>query len=114
MRCTRLSLTHIYIQSLAAHAAQSCFSITARSFARPHPPSTRDASGETMTPQEHVSLFWPHQRRTTMARTATTDEIRPFRFDVPEEQLVDLRRRIAATKWPEQETVKDASQGVQL
>jgi pimeloyl-ACP methyl ester carboxylesterase len=49
-----------------------------------------------------------------MARTATTDEIRPFRFDVPEEQLVDLRRRIAATKWPEQETVKDASQGVQL
>jgi pimeloyl-ACP methyl ester carboxylesterase len=49
-----------------------------------------------------------------MARIATTDEIRPFRFDVPEEQLVDLRRRIAATKWPEQETVKDASQGVQL
>ena len=33
---------------------------------------------------------------------------------LPDEQLVDLRRRIAATKWPEQETVTDASQGVQL
>ena len=40
--------------------------------------------------------------------------IRPFRINVPEEQLVDLRRRINATKWPEQETVTDQSQGVQL
>jgi pimeloyl-ACP methyl ester carboxylesterase len=41
-------------------------------------------------------------------------EIRPFHINVPEEQLVDLRRRIAATKWPERETVSDATQGVQL
>src|SRR5580698_5121677 len=40
--------------------------------------------------------------------------IRPFRVNVPEEALVDLRRRIAATKWPERETVNDATQGVQL
>jgi len=40
--------------------------------------------------------------------------IRPFRIDVPEEKLVDLRRRIAATQWPEKETVEDPSQGVQL
>ena len=40
--------------------------------------------------------------------------IRPFRINVPEEQLVDLRRRINATKWPERETVTDQSQGVQL
>jgi pimeloyl-ACP methyl ester carboxylesterase len=45
---------------------------------------------------------------------ATTAEIRPFHFSVPEEQLSDLRRRIAATKWPERETVGDATQGVQL
>jgi pimeloyl-ACP methyl ester carboxylesterase len=38
----------------------------------------------------------------------------PFHVDVPEEQLVDLRRRIAATQWPQKETVEDASQGVQL
>ncbi len=40
--------------------------------------------------------------------------IRPFRVNVPEEQLVDLRRRIAATRWPDKETVTDPSQGVQL
>jgi pimeloyl-ACP methyl ester carboxylesterase len=40
--------------------------------------------------------------------------IRPFRVDFPEEALVDLRRRIAATRWPDKETVPDASQGVQL
>ena len=39
---------------------------------------------------------------------------RPFRIDVPEEDLVDLRRRIAATQWPEKETVADESQGVPL
>src|SRR5215204_4215329 len=40
--------------------------------------------------------------------------VRPFRIDVPEEDLVDLRRRIAATQWPEKETVADQSQGVPL
>jgi pimeloyl-ACP methyl ester carboxylesterase len=48
------------------------------------------------------------------APAATGDEIRPFRINVPEEPLVDLRRRINATKWPGRETVKDPSQGVQL
>jgi len=41
--------------------------------------------------------------------------IRPFRvMNVPEAELTELRRRINATKWPERETVTDASQGVQL
>jgi hypothetical protein len=40
--------------------------------------------------------------------------IRPFHVDTPEEKLADLRRRIAATNWPEKETVADASQGVPL
>jgi pimeloyl-ACP methyl ester carboxylesterase len=40
--------------------------------------------------------------------------VRPFRIDVPEEDLLDLRRRIADTQWPEKETVVDESQGVQL
>ena len=40
--------------------------------------------------------------------------IRPFRVSVPEAALVDLRTRITATRWPERETVADASQGVQL
>jgi pimeloyl-ACP methyl ester carboxylesterase len=48
-------------------------------------------------------------------RAATEDNaIRPFRISVPEEQLTDLRRRTAATRWPDKETVTDPSQGVQL
>src|SRR5215208_914107 len=46
--------------------------------------------------------------------TLMSEEIRPFRIDVPEEELVDLRQRIAATRWPDQETVSDGSQGAQL
>jgi pimeloyl-ACP methyl ester carboxylesterase len=67
-------------------------------------------------------------RRTVLAATAAPgaaapkrsdategdDGIRPFRIDITEEALVDLRRRIAATRWPEKETVADQSQGVQL
>ena len=40
--------------------------------------------------------------------------IRPFHVNVPEAELTELRRRIDATRWPERETVGDASQGVQL
>jgi pimeloyl-ACP methyl ester carboxylesterase len=45
---------------------------------------------------------------------AEDSTIRPFHIDVPEEELADLRRRIAAMRWPEKETVDDPSQGVQL
>ena len=41
-------------------------------------------------------------------------EIRPFSISMPEEAITDLRRRIAATRWPESETVADDSQGVPL
>jgi pimeloyl-ACP methyl ester carboxylesterase len=44
----------------------------------------------------------------------TANEIRPFHVDIPEQELADLRRRIAATRWPEKETVADHSQGVPL
>jgi pimeloyl-ACP methyl ester carboxylesterase len=44
----------------------------------------------------------------------TATEIRPFRVDVPEADLDDLRRRIAATRWPDKETVPDRSQGAKL
>src|ERR1700722_19965780 len=40
--------------------------------------------------------------------------IHPFHVNVPETELTDLRGRIHATKWPERETVTDATQGVQL
>jgi len=55
-----------------------------------------------------------------VATTSTTvsevgdDRIRPFKVHVPDAELVDLRRRIATTRWPSRELVPDASQGVQL
>src|SRR6266478_2717278 len=81
---------------------------------------------------------WPHtsqlqhkpknskttQKEDTMTQTSATPQgskqaadknaIRPFHVNVAEEELTELRRRINATKWPERETVTDASQGVQL
>jgi Epoxide hydrolase N terminus len=50
------------------------------------------------------------QAETSMAR----GDVRPFSVDVPEEDLVELRRRVQAARWPEKETVTDPSQGVQL
>jgi len=52
---------------------------------------------------------------TDVARQAgISTDIRPFHMSFPEAELVDLRRRITATKWPEKETVNDESQGVQF
>jgi pimeloyl-ACP methyl ester carboxylesterase len=57
--------------------------------------------------------------RTTPAQqdsqqTAERNTIRPFQRSFPEAELTELRKRINATKWPERETVADATQGVQL
>ncbi|OKH53972.1 multidrug MFS transporter [Calothrix sp. HK-06] len=49
-----------------------------------------------------------------MAQRSAAGTIRPFRVHIPQEALVDLRRRIAATRWPDKETVADQSQGLQL
>jgi pimeloyl-ACP methyl ester carboxylesterase len=48
----------------------------------------------------------------TTVQTAT--DIRPFHVDIADEELAELRRRIAATRWPSKELVADRSQGVQL
>src|SRR5581483_6422645 len=47
-------------------------------------------------------------------RVSGESAIRPFRVNAPETELTELRRRINATRWPERETVSDATQGVQL
>src|SRR5579862_4468508 len=59
----------------------------------------------------------PQRRPSTAEKvrpTADPDAIRPFRVNVPESELVNLRQRIEATRWPERETVADETQGVQL
>jgi Epoxide hydrolase N terminus len=50
----------------------------------------------------------------TTADSADGTANRPFTIDIPEADLEDLRARIAATRWPDKETVDDASQGIQL
>src|SRR4030095_17132140 len=53
-------------------------------------------------------------RRTEQGATAEDATIRAFQVNVPEEELADLRRRLALAAWPSKELVADASQGVQL
>jgi pimeloyl-ACP methyl ester carboxylesterase len=60
------------------------------------------AAGEASQPQADSAAY------------ASNQQIRPFTVKVPENALVDLRQRIAATRWPDRETVADRSQGVQL
>jgi pimeloyl-ACP methyl ester carboxylesterase len=48
------------------------------------------------------------------ARSDSDAAIRPFKFHASDGELADLRQRVAATRWPDRETVADASQGVQL
>jgi pimeloyl-ACP methyl ester carboxylesterase len=54
------------------------------------------------------------QSTTTRRDADGAAKIRPFNVEIPQERLDDLRRRIAATQWPERETVDDSSQGVPL
>src|SRR6516225_4184016 len=72
------------------------------------------------SPSSSRPSYEPHfghcaKREAVMTSTAeTATGIRPFHVDIPEEKLTDLRRRVAATQWPEKETVADQSQGVPL
>jgi pimeloyl-ACP methyl ester carboxylesterase len=50
----------------------------------------------------------------TQTYTTTPTAVRPFRVDMPEDAIVDLRRRVMATRFPDKETVADSSQGAQL
>jgi len=59
--------------------------------------------------------MWRKETALTEVQTSRAGGgVRPFRVEVQEEELVELRRRLAATRWPEQETVADQSQGVPL
>src|SRR5918994_3893700 len=55
-----------------------------------------------------------NQNITNNMKYMNSSDIRPFNVNVPETELIELRRRINATRWPDRETVTDSSQGVQL
>ncbi|GGX60325.1 multidrug MFS transporter [Streptomyces minutiscleroticus] len=78
----------------------------------------------------HAQLGMPDEAQAAAGGSATADRapvksassspaqpvagVRPFRIEVPQKEISDLRKRIKATRWPDQETVGDRSQGAQL
>ena len=90
-----------FLATLAAAGAFGVVLLAAPSYAQTIPRVNAQASAINLLP--------------AMLRVATEgNTVRPFRINVPEDALVDLRRRIAETRWPERETVTDQSQGVHL
>jgi pimeloyl-ACP methyl ester carboxylesterase len=77
-------------------------------------PSVRGQNKQSKTIQKENFMTPTSAAQMKNGGTAATDAIRPFHVEIPDERLKDLRRRISATQWPEQELVTDASQGVQL
>src|SRR6202171_6013602 len=75
-------------------------------------PQHKPKNSKTTQKEETVTqaIGTPQASQQASDKTA----IHPFHGNVPETELTELRRRINATKWPERETVTDASQGVQL
>ena len=70
---------------------------------------------QTMTTREAGAMEAAVVSVPARERTTTTDtSIRPFRVHVSDEALVDLKRRINSTRWPDKETVADRTQGAQL
>ncbi|MBD2068209.1 epoxide hydrolase [Leptolyngbya sp. FACHB-671] len=72
---------------------------------------------EAIATKDNTLRPWGNETATTQLETAQstdTTAIRPFQVHVPQEAIDDLRQRIVATRWPDQETVADQSQGVQL
>jgi pimeloyl-ACP methyl ester carboxylesterase len=65
------------------------------------PVATADASANSLPP-------------TSLPAAPNDSAIRPFHINIPDEQIVELRHRIAATRWPDKETVNDESQGIRL
>ncbi|MBW4489357.1 MAG: epoxide hydrolase 1 [Trichocoleus desertorum ATA4-8-CV12] len=72
---------------------------------------------EAIATQDNTLRPFSNETAITQLETAQstgTTAIRPFQVHVPQEAIDDLRQRIAATRWPDQETVTDQSQGLQL
>jgi len=94
-----------HLPALAMTGAFGLLLFSARSLAR-----TASREESSMEIQTTSTQSTPRKTKASAASTS----IRPFRYTARDADLADLRRRIAATRWPEKETVADDSQGVQL
>jgi pimeloyl-ACP methyl ester carboxylesterase len=92
-----------------AWVAHLCMTVAQEEIVMPATSATRRDLIAISATAGAVSLLPTH-----FAVAVDDNAIRPFRISVPEAELIDLRRRIAATRWPDRETVNDRSQGVQL
>jgi pimeloyl-ACP methyl ester carboxylesterase len=72
------------------------------------------AGAASLLPAQFAAASGPSRQPDKTVAPVSADAIRPFHIDIPEKALVDLRRRVHATRWPERETVADATQGVQI
>jgi pimeloyl-ACP methyl ester carboxylesterase len=75
--------------------------------------TTTPGGTPTLTP-EPASTERPFIGATAIVEPTGDTSIRPFQFRATDDELADLKRRIQATRWPERETVNDATQGVNL
>src|SRR5579862_9570183 len=96
-----------YAQTVPAAAAGSVISLT------PAKLSVTPVANSNHRICKENSMKAATMQSDTVQDTAT-DAIRPFHIHFPDEALADLKRRIAATRWPDREIVADQSQGVQL
>ena len=74
----------------------------------------KSVAGDSDTKMQGTVAAQSSQPQAASTADAATAAIRPFQVNVPEKELVDLRQRIAATRWPDREPVTDRSQGAQL
>jgi pimeloyl-ACP methyl ester carboxylesterase len=72
-----------------------------------------DGGADTLAPTAPVPTQEPKQT-IILGQPAGDTSIRPFSYHATDDELADLKRRIAATRWPERETVDDDTQGVRL
>jgi pimeloyl-ACP methyl ester carboxylesterase len=72
------------------------------------------AESKSKTTQKEKTMTQSSATQRSSEQPSDKTSIRPFHVNAPEAELAELRRRIKATKWPDRETVTDASQGVQL
>ena len=103
-----------YLASYRIRLRDFAIAIIAFAFCLGLSSSTRGQIDKPSAAQEETKIIETTVSRTSGESGTDKESIRPFKASIPEKELVDLRRRIAATRWPDKETVADQSQGVQL
>jgi pimeloyl-ACP methyl ester carboxylesterase len=112
-RVTRQSRCHFLAASALAGAAGILLPAGADAASVP-PAETAAAVVEAGISAEPGARSVAAIAAATAAQSAADESIRPFKAHIPDDAIVEMRRRILATRWPEKETVADQSQGVPL